>query len=581
MTTLLPQLSKTCKLSLKSTRLVFKRKLHRKLSYYHQVGKEPLIPVTLGTLLEKAVGKYEDREAIKVIHQNRTLTYKEVLNECDKLAAALKDVGLERGDRVGIWATNILEWYITMFACARAGVILVTINPAYQPPELEYCINKVGIKTLISQDKDKYKDYYDFLTDIAPSIRSSEPGKINDPKLPSLKSVIVTGSEERKGAFNYNEFVNRPSKQSVNAIKNNQHLIDPDEGFNIQFTSGTTGFPKAALVNHFTMVNNSLQIALRANILNKHHRICIQAPFFHALGTVVSLPTALHAGATLVVPSPTFKPHAVLDAIKNEKCSVITGTPTMYIDLVRAQEERQENISLDLAITGGAPCSPRLFEEMRNVLNVQKQQSVYGLTELTAVAFQSLVNDDKETVLTTVGCVGDHLEVKVIDDTGKIVPCGTPGELCVRGYSCMLGYWGDEEKTKEMMGPDRWLKTGDVFILEESGYGKIVSRKKDVIIRGGEKIFPKEIEDFLTAHPDIVECYVVGVPDERLGEEVVACLRMKNGTVVSELDIAQFCKGKISHYKIPKKVKIVDDFPKTGSGKVQKFKLQEQFAAAC
>jgi acyl-CoA synthetase (AMP-forming)/AMP-acid ligase II len=311
-----------------------------------------------------------------------------------------------------------------------------------------------------------------------------------------------------RGAFNFGEVLDLATENSIRNIQKYQKYITADDPCNLQFTSGTTGKPKAALTSHFTMVNNSFYIGKRNELNLKHHTICLQVPFFHAFGTVISVMAALNHGSTLVLPTDGYNPDKSLDAIVEEKCTVIHGTPTMYVDLVHKQEERKENISPEIAVSGGALCAPHLFKKMLNVLNVKKVKSVYGLTETTAVVFHSLVTENEEKAVSTVGHVGEHLEVKVIDKEGNLVPCGSAGELCIRGYCNMLGYWEDEEKTKEMMGQDKWLKTGDQFVLEEDGYGKVVGRLKEMIIRGGENIFPKEIEEFLNTHSDILETYV-------------------------------------------------------------------------
>ncbi|RZC39358.1 acyl-CoA synthetase family member 2, mitochondrial, partial [Asbolus verrucosus] len=493
-----------------------------------------------------------------------------VLLQADKLAAGFKSLGLEKNDRLGLWTPNLIEWYITKMACARAGLIMVGLNPSYQPPEMEYCINKVGIKAIVCGDNFKSQDFHQNLVTIAPELEKSDPGKLKSAKIPSLKTVITISTNQKKGAYNFEEILDLATNDSLSNIKKYQYCISSDDPCNLQFTSGTTGKPKAALTSHFNMVNNGFYIGKRNEFHRKHHIICLQVPFFHAFGTVISVIAALNHGSTLVLPTDGFNPDKSLDAIKEEACTVIHGTPTMYVDLVQKQEERQENISPEIAVAGGALCAPQLFKKMLNVL-----KSVYGLTETTAVVFQSLPTENEDKATTTVGHVSEHMEVKVIDKDNNVVPCGTAGELCIRSYCNMLGYWDDEEKTKELMGSDRWLKTGDQFILEEDGYGKVVGRLKEMIIRGGENIFPKEIEEFLNTHPDILETHVIGLPHERLGEEVCAYIRIKPGSNVTFQDVVKFCKGKLSHFKIPSQIRVVEQFPKTLSGKIQKFKLKE------
>ncbi|XP_044268322.1 medium-chain acyl-CoA ligase ACSF2, mitochondrial isoform X2 [Tribolium madens] len=550
-----------------------------KLSYKHNLGEEPLRHITIGTLLDETVSKFGDRKALISRHQKKSLTFSEILNQTDKLAAGFKELGLEKNDRVGLWAPNLIEWYIGKMACARAGLIMVGLNPAYQPPEIEYCINKVGIKAIVCADQFKSQNFYENLATVAPELEKSDPGKLKSNNIPSLQTVIIMSENKKKGAYNFGEILDLATNDSIAQIRKYQRYISPDDPCNLQFTSGTTGKPKAALTSHFNMVNNGYLIGKRNELNQKHHTICLQVPFFHAFGTSISIMAALNHGATMVLPTDGYNPDKSLDAIKEEKCTIIHGTPTMYVDLVHKQEIRKENISPEIAVAGGALCAPHLFKKMLSVLNLKKVKSVYGLTETTAVVFQSMVTEDEEKAVSTVGHVGEHVEVKIVDKDGVVVPCGTPGELCIRAYCNMLGYWEDEAKTKEMIGSDNWLMTGDQFILEEDGYGKVVGRLKEMIIRGGENIFPKEIEEFLNSHPNILETHVIGLPHERLGEEVCACIRVKPGTNVTFEDIVSFCKGKLAHFKIPSKLKIVEEFPKTTSGKIQKFKLKDLFTS--
>ncbi|KAJ8968063.1 hypothetical protein NQ314_002502 [Rhamnusium bicolor] len=487
-----------------------------KLSYLHNVGKEPLRPLTFGLLLEDTVQKHGDKCAIISTHQNKKFSYSEVLHQADRLAAGLINIGFQNGDRVGIWAPNLIEWYIANMACARAGFVMVAINPAYQPKEMEYCIKKLvfalntfeDLKNALSQHLNEY--------------------------------VFIS-----RGTHNFNEILDLADAKSIKLIKNNQDNIKIDDPCNIQFTSGTTGQSKAAVVSHFNMVNNGFYVGKRNELGKKHHKICVQVPLFHAFGTVITISASLNYGSTLMLPSPILK------------------------------KARKENISPEIAVTGGAICSPQLFKDMLEVLNLKKVKSVYGLSETTAVVFQSLYDDDQRKSTSTVGYIQDHIEAKVVDANDKIVPIGAPGELCLRGYSVMLGYWEDEEKTKETIGPHKWLRTGDQFIIDENGYGKVVGRLKEMIIRGGENIFPREIEDFLNTHSDILETHVIGLPHERLGEEVCACVRLKEDRTITLDEIKKYCKGNIAHFKIPSVLVIVDNFPKTASGKIQKFKLIE------
>ncbi|CAG9771986.1 unnamed protein product [Ceutorhynchus assimilis] len=545
----------------------------RNYSYLHNPGSEPLRSLTIGKLLEESAQKYGERTALVSRSQNKRFTYQEALDQADRLAAGFRTLGLNMGDRIGIWAPNIAEWYLTHMACARGGFVLVNINPAYQPMELQACINSVGVKALVCAHKFKDDNYYEHLLKLAPEIQKCQAGRLFSKALPTLETIIVPSDEELSGTFKYDDVVNLASEVEIQNIRNLQNFINPDGVCHLQFTSGTTGVPKSPQQTHFQIVNNSYSIGKRNELDKRHHTLCMLGPFFHAFGTVIVLCSAVNHGATLVLPAPGYDPDKALDAIRDEKCSVILGTPTMYVDIVNRQKIRQENINPEIAVSGGACCSPHLFREMKEILKLKKVKSVYGLTEVTAVAFQSLYDDDEYQSTSTVGYVGDHLEVKVVDEKGHTVPRGTPGELLIRGYSTTLGYWQNEEKTKELIGPDKWLRTGDQFILEENGYGKVVGRLKEMVIRGGENIFPAEVEDFLNTHPGILETHVIGVPHERLGEEVCACVRLRPGHQLTLDDLKLFCKGNLANFKIPSKLKIVESFPKTTSGKIQKYKL--------
>ncbi|XP_066247827.1 medium-chain acyl-CoA ligase ACSF2, mitochondrial-like [Euwallacea similis] len=555
-------------------RMVFQQaRLYTNRSYIHYPGKDLLRSLTVGKLLEQAAETYKNRPALISKSQNQTLTFQEVLIQADKLAAGFRSVGLHPGDRIGIWAPNLIEWYITDMACARGGYILVNFNPAFQPKEIRPLINSVQLSAIVCPHKFKSQDYYKHLVEICPELPDCPRGKLQSKATPTLKSVIITSEENLKGAFQYNEIASLASQSEINKIQEYQQFIDPDQVCHMQFTSGTTGIPKAPVQSHFQRVNNSYFVGKRNELDIKHHVICVQVPFFHVFGTVATIGGSLNFGTTLVLPASSFNPDKSLDAIRDEKCSIIYGTPTMYVDVINRQKMRNENINPEIAVSGGAPCSPHLFHQMKRVLKLKKVKSIYGLSETTCVIFQSMSDDDEYHSTATVGHIGDHLEAKVVDAEGKIVPKGTPGELLIRGYLTTLGYYNNEEKTKELMGPDGWLHTGDQFVLEDNGYGKIVGRLKDVIIRGGENIFPKEIEDILNTHPNILESQVVGVPHERLGEEVCAVLRVKDKHSMNLHDIVSYCKGKIAQFKIPSRLEIVDMFPKTASGKVQKFKI--------
>ncbi|XP_055710383.1 medium-chain acyl-CoA ligase ACSF2, mitochondrial-like [Phlebotomus papatasi] len=546
------------------------------LSYIHNVGKYPLVYRTIGQELSRVASEFGDREAYVCVEEGKRFTYGQLKMEADRLAAGFQAIGLARGDRLGIWAPNVAMWPVVMFAAARAGLILVALNPAYEAPEMEYCMQKVGIKALVTSETFRNRHYYEKLLQIVPDLDKFSPGQIHNKKLPFLQSVIINSEKNFPGALRLSDVESLATASQMTQIEDQQKSISPDSGCNIQFTSGTTGMPKAALLKHFGFVNNGMHIGNRNELHNK--KLCMQVPFFHAYGTVITVMASLSTQATIVLPSIVYNPDKSLLAIRNEECQVIYGTPTMYVDLVNKQREKRWDLKAEIAVTGGALCSPQLLKDMKKELKLKKVKTIFGMTENSAVSFHTLPDDTDEQVLESVGHVQDNIEAKVIDNEGNLVPFGVPGELCVRGYFTMLGYWDDEEKTRETLGKDGWLRTGDQFVLQADGYGKIVGRLKEMIIRGGENIFPKEIENFLATCPQIAEAHIVGVPDERLGEELCAFVRLRaESGSFTENDIKDFCKGKISFHKIPRYIEIVTDFPKTLSGKIQKFKLQQQF----
>lgn len=550
-------------------------------SYRHHIGKQPLVYRNMGQHLQIAAERFPNKEALVSIHESKKFTFSTVLERVDRLAAGLYQLGLRQGDRVGVWAPNGAQFYLSTLAAARAGMISVGINPAFQVPELEYSLKKVGVKALIAPERFRNRSFYGAICKVAPELLSSNPGKLKSSNVPSLSAVIIDSDDRTlPGTISFKDLFKIAPNNEVSKIASIQNTISPDSGVNLQFTSGTTGQPKAALLSHYNFVNNGLFAGLRNGFdLPREHRICVQVPFFHVFGMVLAITAATSYGCTLVLPGPGYKPAESVEAIIREKCNVIYGTPTMYVDLVNQVRASGAKLPpVDLAVTGGAPCAPKLFTDMQEVLGAKQVKTIYGLTETTCVCFQSMAEETQENVLKTVGHLGDHCEAKVVDGEGNIVPLGTPGELWIRGYTTMLGYWEDEQKTKETIDQDKWLRTGDQFVLREDGYGEIVGRIKEMVIRGGENIYPREIEDFLNSHPNVLETYCVGVPCERLGEEICAFVRLRNNDEkLDQDDVKKFCQGKLAHYKIPKYVRIVEQFPKTTSGKIQKFKLLEAF----
>ncbi|XP_011207643.2 medium-chain acyl-CoA ligase ACSF2, mitochondrial [Bactrocera dorsalis] len=547
-------------------------------AHLHYIGKHPLVYRSVGQELERAVAEYGSTESIVSCHEQKRYTFRSLIEDVDRVAAGLLKLGLQQGDHVGIWAPNNMHWYLTMLGAARAGLVSVGINPAFQGPEVEYCLKKVKVKAIIMPESFKTQNYYEIMKGICPELPGSVDSHIKSANLPHLKYVVVDTPNKLKGALTFDDLLDLSNPTEREAIKQLQHHIMPDSGCNIQFTSGTTGKPKAAVLSHYNFVNNGIHIGNR-NQFDSNSRICVQVPLFHVYGVVITIMSAMTHGSTLVLPAAGFSPADSLHAIVNEKCTVIHGTPTMYVDLIKKQRELKLPLeTAKMAVTGGAPCSPQLFLDIKNVLGLDHVRTVYGLTETTAVIFQSRPGDKSEHILNTVGHLLEHIEVKVVDAEGHIVQFGEPGELYVRGYATMLEYYDDAEKTKETIGNDKWLKTGDQFILQADGYGRIVGRLKEMIIRGGENLFPKEIEDFLNSHPKIIEAHVIGVPDERLGEECCAFVRLQDGVeTITTDEVKEFAKGKLAHFKVPRYIIPIDQFPRTASGKIQKFKLAEAY----
>ncbi|XP_031351698.1 medium-chain acyl-CoA ligase ACSF2, mitochondrial-like isoform X2 [Photinus pyralis] len=544
-------------------------------SYIHNPGSSPLKYMTIGSLVEEAAKTYDQVTALVSGFDRRRLTYAEVLRQSDKLAAGLLSLGLKKGDRIGLWAPNIAEWAIAFFASARAGFITVALNPTYQADELRYCLNKCGVKALICMDEYKSLNFYDILCRLLPELKTCDAKSFSSDIVPTLKTVISISHTMLSGAYNYYQVVEMANLADVTKIGEDQRSISPDDICNIQYSSGTTGKPKGICLNHLQMVNNGYYIGKTLELNTENHRLCVQVPLFHVFGMVVCIMPSFHFGGTLVLPSPMYSPTSNLMAIEQERCNVIFGTPTMYHDLINLQSECNRTINLSKALIGAAAWSPKLLYNMKEVLKI-KHIAAYGATETTAIVFLSMMDCDKlETK--TVGKIGECIEAKVVDTNGQTLPFGAPGELCIRGYVTMADYWGEPDKTKEVMDSQRWLKTGDRFILHEDGSGEVVGRLKDVVIRGGENIFPREVEDFISNHPHINEVHVIGVDNERLGEELCACVQLRRGSDLDLDELTEFCKGRIANYKIPSQLRIVESFPKTASGKIQKYVLRQQF----
>ncbi|XP_025203104.1 acyl-CoA synthetase family member 2, mitochondrial-like [Melanaphis sacchari] len=551
-----------------------------KPSYYKGPKNEPLKCMTVGNLIDEAAEKYPNREAIVSVHQNRKITFSDLKHEVDELAAGLLEIGMKPGDRLCLMGSNSVEWEITLLASIKAGIIAVNINPLYMKNELHHCLSKVDAKMLIALEFHPNQNYYELLKNIVPEIAQQPYGKpVTTRHLPNLEFIVMNTEKNLPGVIKYWDVCQSGTIKSTSYLKKINRELNPQAICNIQFTSGTTGAPKGACLTHHNIVNNSYFYVKRMMLMEKEHRILLQVPFFHTFGTVVGIMSSLNSGSTLILPAFGYKPIESAKAVFAEKCTILYGTPTMYIDLINASKELLDQgytfTTPEIGLCAGALCSPNLFKQIKTTFNLKRIVSIYGMTEASPIVFVSNAGEPEHKSLTTIGQVLDHCEVKVVDKNGIIVPMGRPGEVWFKGYNVMPGYWNDEEMTKKAIDDDGWLKSGDILILSEDGYGVVTGRIKDIIIRGGENIQPQAIEYFLESHPEIIQAQVFGIPDERLGEVVCAAIKITKGSTVDEETVKNYCNGNIARFKVPNHVMILDDFPKTVSGKIQKFKLRE------
>lgn len=545
-------------------------------SYVVGASTPPLLEETIGTALERAAGNWPDELALVSVHQGVRLTYRQLLERSDALAAALAGLGLERGDRIGIWSPNCAEWTLTQFAAARLGLILVTINPAYRLAEVEYTLNKVGVKALVAAERFKTSDYVGMVEALASELAGAKPGALASERLPHLKVAIKIGGAARPGWLDFAAVEQSADAAVIARVAAISAGLDAADPINIQFTSGTTGLPKGATLSHRNILNNGFFVG-RSIGLGVGDRLCIPVPLYHCFGMVMGNLGCLTHGAAMVYPAEAFEPGAVLQAVEQERCTGLYGVPTMFIGLLgHPQFARFDVSSLRTGCMAGSPCPVEVMRQVIDKLHMRDVTIAYGMTETSPVSFQSSAEDSIERRVSTIGRVQPHLEVKVVDEQGRTVPRGQPGELCTRGYSVMLGYWDDPDKTAEAIDAEGWMHTGDLGTIDEQGYGNIVGRIKDMVIRGGENVYPREIEEFLYRHPKVADVQVVGLPDPKFGEELCAWIRLKPGEQADEEEIRAFCRGQIAHYKIPRYVRFVGEFPMTVTGKVQKFLIREQ-----
>ena len=539
--------------------------MDKKPSYVHGASQVPLIGETIGEHFDRIALKHREREALVVRHQGIRWTYGELKRRVDNLAAGLLRLGLEKGDRVGIWSQNCAEWVLVQFATAKAGIILVNINPAYRRTELEYALNKVQCRALILSPVFKTSNYLEILHDALPN-------------LPQLRTVVRLGADKTPGMLNFAELTVDASDGELERLEALAGALQFDDPINIQFTSGTTGSPKGATLTHHNILNNGFFIG-EAMRFSEKDRLCIPVPLYHCFGMVLGNLACVTHGAAMVFPDGGFDPKSVLEAVQAERCTALHGVPTMFIAVLDHADFAKYDLStLRTGIMAGSPCPVEVMKRVADKMNMREVTIAYGMTETSPVSFQSSVDDPLERRVSTVGRIQPHIEVKIVDAEGRVVPRGEKGELLTRGYSVMLGYWADEDKTREAIDAAGWMHTGDLATIDAEGYCNIVGRSKDMVIRGGENIYPREVEEFLYRHPKIQDVQCVGVPDDKYGEELCACVVLRPGVAASAEEIREFCRGQIAHYKVPRYVRFVESFPMTVTGKIQKYILRQQIA---
>ena len=534
-----------------------------KLSWVKGASEPPLLDITIGEALDRAAERWGEADALVSGAQGVRWSWRELARRADKLAAGFVALGLQSGDRIGIWSPNCAEWALTQFAAARIGLILTTINPAYRVSELEFMIRKVGMKAVVAAERFKTSDYVAMLEAV---------------DAPSLAHMIKIGGSPRSGWIAFDDLPGLASARNRDEVREIGAGLDCHDPINIQFTSGTTGLPKGATLSHRNILNNGWFVG-QAQRLGPGDRICVPVPLYHCFGMVMGNLAGVSCGAAIVYPSAGFDAEATLAAISQERCTALYGVPTMFVaELECPNFDAYDLSSLRTGIMAGSPCPIEVMKQVVERMHMADITIAYGMTETSPVSFQSAVDDPLERRVSTIGRVQPHLEVKVIDPDGAVVPRGAAGQLCTRGYSVMLGYWDDPERTAEAIDAEGWMHTGDLGLIDEQGYGSVVGRLKDMVIRGGENIYPREIEEFLFTHPKISEVQVVGLPDRKMGEELCAWIRLAAGETCTEEDIRTFCQDRIAHYKIPRYIRFVDEFPMTVSGKVQKFLIREQMS---
>ncbi|MER7761652.1 AMP-binding protein [Streptomyces sp. NPDC097619] len=530
-------------------------------SYASGPSTRPLLGDTIGENLDRAVRAFPRRDALVDLAAGRRWTYAEFGADVDALALGLLGLGIARGDRVGVWSPNRAEWTLLQYASAKIGAVLVTVNPAYRSHELEYVLRQSGIRLLAAADRFKSSDYGAMIEEVRP-------------RCPELDHVVTLDGPLWRGLLERGRAADPAELAAAQAV------LSPDDPINIQYTSGTTGFPKGATLSHHNILNNGYFVGELLHY-TEEDRVCIPVPFYHCFGMVMGNLACTSHGATMVIPAPSFEPAATLAAVAAESCTSLYGVPTMFIaELAEPGFDGYDLSSLRTGIMAGSPCPTEVMKEVIERMGMRDVAICYGMTETSPVSTQTRSDDSVDRRVSTVGRVGPHLEVKVVDpDTGRTVPRGVPGELCTRGYSVMLGYWGEPEKTAEAVDAARWMHTGDLAVMDEDGYIGITGRIKDMVIRGGENLYPREIEEFLHGHPDVLDVQVIGVADPKYGEELMAWIRMREGAApLTAETVRAYCAGRLAHFKVPRYVHVVDSFPMTVTGKVRKVEMREAAA---
>jgi len=548
-------------------------------SYVHGASLQPLLGETVGGLLDRVAAKYPQRPALVVRAQDVRLNYREFHAEVERVAAGLLALGLERGERIGIWAPNRAEWVVLQFAAPKAGLILVNINPAYRTHELEYSLNKVGCRALVLPRRFKTSHYLAMLTELAPELATASPGQLQAARLPALREVILLDPQDEPGARRWTQLAALGDEAALALLRVREATLNFDDAVNIQFTSGTTGAPKGATLTHHNIVNNGWFIG-EAMRLTEQDRLCIPVPFYHCFGMVLGNLACVTHGACMVIPGEGFDALTTLQCVAEERCTGLHGVPTMFIaELEHPRFGEFDLSSLRTGIMAGSPCPIEVMRRVVGEMHMADVTIAYGMTETSPVSFQTVPDDPLERRVDSVGRIHPQLEVKLVDEAGQVVPRGTLGELCTRGYSVMLGYWDEPARTAEVIDEARWMHTGDLAVIDADGYCSIVGRLKDMIIRGGENVYPREIEEFLYGHPKIRDVQVFGVPDPKFGEQVCAWIVLRDGVSASVAEIQDHCRHHLAYYKVPHYVRFVDAFPMTVTGKIQKYLMRDAMAA--